>query len=272
MSGEQSMGEFQSIMKDLECTPPLIKLLYITPEKIVASNKLQLTLDMLANKNCLSRFVIDEAHCVSQWGHDFRPDYKKLNMLRDRFPNVPMMALTATATPRVRTDILTQLKLKCCKWFLCSFNRPNLKYIVTPKKTSATTMDDILRVIRKHGNASGIIYCLSRKDCDTMATKLCSEHVPAASYHAGLNDRTRENIQKDWITDKFKVICATIAFGMGIDKPDVRFVLHNSLPKSIEGYYQESGRAGRDGEPSECILYYSYKDMVIFQKMMCSKC
>lgn len=270
MSGEQSVGEFHNIMNDLQRTPPLIKLLYITPEKIMASNKLQSIFDMLANKKCLARFVIDEAHCVSHWGHDFRPDYKKLSLLRERYPSVPIMALTATATPRVRSDILAQLNLKHCKWFLCSFNRPNLKYIVTPKTTS--TMEDIMQVIRKNQNASGIIYCLSRNDCDTMAAKLCTQGIRAASYHAGLSDTTRENVQKDWISEKFKVICATIAFGMGIDKPDVRFVLHYSIPKSIEGYYQESGRAGRDGEPSECILYYNYRDMIIFRKMMDSKC
>lgn len=238
----------------------------------MASNKLQSIFDMLARKNCLARFVIDEAHCVSQWGHDFRPDYKKLSMLRDQYPSVPIMALTATATPRVRQDILTQLNLKGCKWFLCSFNRPNLKYIVKPKKNAATAMEDILQVIRKYGNASGIIYCLSRNDCDTMAEKLRGERVLASSYHAGLSDTDRETVQKDWISEKIKVICATIAFGMGIDKPDVRFVLHYSLPKSIEGYYQESGRAGRDGEPSECILYYNNRDMIIFIKMMESKC
>lgn len=238
----------------------------------MASNRLHSIFKMLADKNLLARFVIDEAHCVSSWGHDFRPDYKKLSILRERYPNVPLMALTATATPRVRIDILAQLNLKHCKWFLCSFNRPNLKYIVTPKKSAATTMEDILQVIKKYRNSSGIIYCLSRNDCDKMAASLCSEGVRASSYHAGLPDTNRETVQKDWISEKVKVICATIAFGMGIDKPDVRFVLHYSLPKSIEGYYQESGRAGRDGEPSECILYYNNRDMIIFRKMMDSKC
>lgn len=254
-------------MTDLECSPPLIKLLYITPEKIFASNKLQDLFDKLTQKKYLARFVIDEAHCVSSWGHDFRPDYKRLNMLRDRYPNVPIMALTATATPRVRTDILAQLNLRQCKWFLCSFNRPNLKYIVEPKKKADTTQD-ILNVISKYKNASGIVYCLSRNDCDKMAQTLCQHGVRAASYHAGLADAKRDNVQKDWITEKVKVVCATIAFGMGIDKPDVRFVLHYSMPKSIEGYYQESGRAGRDGEPSICILYYTNRDMIIFRKMI----
>lgn len=258
-------------MSELECSPPLIKLLYITPEKIFASNKLQDLFDMLAQKKYLARFVIDEAHCVSNWGHDFRPDYKRLNMLRDRYPSVPIMALTATATPRVRTDILAQLNIRHCKWFLCSFNRPNLKYVVTPKKGN-NTLQEILQIIAKYRNASGIVYCLSRNDCDTMAQKLCENGVRAASYHAGLSDTKRDTVQKDWITEKFKVVCATIAFGMGIDKPDVRFVLHYSMPKSIEGYYQESGRAGRDGEPSICILYYNNRDMIIFRKMIDGKC
>lgn len=271
MSGDISAAEFSSIISELECNPPMIKLLYVTPEKIMASSRWQELFDRLARQGQLARFIIDEAHCVSQWGHDFRPDYKKLNFLRENFPTVPIMALTATATPRVRLDILQQLNLKRCKWFLCSFNRPNLKYIVKPKKNTATATDDVMAVIKRFPNASGIIYCLSRNDCDSMAKKLCEKNVRAASYHAGLDDRKRENVQKDWITEKFKVICATIAFGMGIDKPDVRFVLHYSVPKSIEGYYQESGRAGRDGEPSLCILYYSNRDLLIFQKMMHSK-
>lgn len=254
-------------MSDLQCNPPTIKLLYITPEKIFASNKMQDMLDTLAERKYLARFVIDEAHCVSQWGHDFRPDYKKLHVLRERYANVPIMALTATATPRVRKDILAQLNLKHCKWFLCSFNRPNLKYVVKAKK-GGNTMDDILQIIQKFRTASGIIYCLSRNDCDKMAANLCGQGVRASSYHAGLSDTIRENVQKDWITGKFKVICATIAFGMGIDKPDVRYVLHYSIPKSIEGYYQESGRAGRDGLPSVCILYYNNRDTLIFRKMM----
>lgn len=260
-------GEYGAIMTDLMCEPPLLKLLYLTPEKIFASNKIQDIFDKLAEKNYLARFVIDEAHCVSHWGHDFRPDYTKLGMLRSRYRTVPIMALTATATPRVRSDILSQLSLRRCKWFLCSFNRPNLKYVVKPKKGSGT-MEDILAVIKRFRNASGIVYCLSRKDCEEMSVKLCSSGVRAAAYHAGLSDSVRENVQKDWITEKFKVVCATIAFGMGIDKPDVRFVLHYSLPKSIEGYYQESGRAGRDGEPSLCVLYYNNRDMMIFMKMM----
>lgn len=179
------------------------------------------------------------------------------------------MALTATATPRVRIDVLHQLNLKnACKWFLCSFNRPNLKYIVEPKKGPKTAIDMKELIKKKFPRASGIIYCLSRKDCDSMAADLNKSGIKAGSYHAGLPDRVRETVQKDWITNKYKVICATIAFGMGIDKPDVRFVFHFSIPKSIEGFYQESGRAGRDGELATCILYYNYADMVRLRKMM----
>ncbi|XP_037812628.1 Bloom syndrome protein homolog [Lucilia sericata] len=267
-SGDQSIQEQRAIYCDLETTPPRIKILYVTPEKISSSAKFQDLLDTLYQKNSISRFVIDEAHCVSQWGHDFRPDYKRLGILRKRFPKVNTMALTATATPRVRLDILKQLNLTKPKWFLSSFNRSNLKYTVLPKK-GAATLEDIKTFIRSRPSTdSGIIYCLSRKECDDVAKSMCSAGVRACAYHAGLSDSVRESRQKDWITNKVRVICATIAFGMGIDKPDVRFVLHYSLPKSIEGYYQEAGRAGRDGELAHCILYYNYGDMLRYRKMM----
>ncbi|EDW83836.2 uncharacterized protein Dwil_GK13825 [Drosophila willistoni] len=268
MSGEQSMSDAMTIYRDLESHPPLVKLLYVTPEKISSSARFQDTLDTLNSNNYISRFVIDEAHCVSQWGHDFRPDYKKLGILRKRFPNVPTMALTATATPRVRLDILSQLNLTQCKWFLSSFNRSNLRYKVLPKK-GASTLEDISAFIKSRpANSSGIIYCLSRKECDDVSQKMCKAGIRSVAYHAGLSDTERESRQKDWILSKVRVICATIAFGMGIDKPDVRFVLHYSLPKSIEGYYQEAGRAGRDGDIAECILYYNYSDMLRLKKML----
>ena len=245
--------------------------MYVTPEKISSSAKFQDLLDSLYARNAINRFVIDEAHCVSQWGHDFRPDYKKLGILRKRFPKVNTMALTATATPRVRLDILKQLNLNAPKWFLSSFNRSNLKYSVLPKK-GVSTLDDIKTFIRSRPSTdSGIIYCLSRKECDDVAQSMCSAGIRSCAYHAGLSDSVRESRQKDWITNKIRVICATIAFGMGIDKPDVRFVLHFSMPKSIEGYYQEAGRAGRDGELAHCILYYNYADMLRYRKMMDSK-
>ncbi|XP_075146230.1 Bloom syndrome helicase isoform X2 [Haematobia irritans] len=267
-SGDQSLQEQRAIYCDLETTPPRIKILYVTPEKISSSAKFQDLLDTLYANNCIARFVIDEAHCVSQWGHDFRPDYKRLGILRKRFPKVPTMALTATATPRVRMDILKQLNLQNPKWFLSSFNRSNLKYTVLPKKGS-TTVEDIKNfILSRPATDSGIIYCLSRKECDDVAQRMCKSGIKSCSYHAGLSDSVRESRQKDWITNKYRVICATIAFGMGIDKPDVRFVLHYSLPKSIEGYYQEAGRAGRDGDTAHCILYYNYSDMMRYRKMM----
>ncbi|XP_069186238.1 recQ-like DNA helicase BLM isoform X1 [Procambarus clarkii] len=245
-----------------------LKLLYVTPEKISASQKFSSILESLYQRQKLARFVIDEAHCVSQWGHDFRPDYKKLNILRQRFPGVPTIALTATATPRVRVDILHQLGLTDPKWFLSSFNRANLKYVVLPKKGKKICNEIAALINAKYRNQSGIVYCLSRNECDTTASDLAKAGIKAVSYHAGLTDTKRVSVQTDWINDKFKVVCATIAFGMGIDKPDVRFVIHYSLPKSIEGYYQESGRAGRDGEIAECILFYSYQDMHRIRKMI----
>ncbi|CRL05522.1 CLUMA_CG017980, isoform A [Clunio marinus] len=267
LTGEMSQADSKRIFSDLGSLNPKIKLLYVTPEKISASSVLQEILDKLNSRGNLARVVIDEAHCVSVWGHDFRPDYKKLGELKKRYPKVPVMALTATANPRVRFDVVNQLGIKNCKWFLCSFNRPNLKYIVTPK-SGPKTLNDIIQLIKsKFSRSSGIIYCLARKDCDTTAEKLKISNIKAASYHAGMSDKERERVQNGWIADKFLVICATIAFGMGIDKPDVRYVIHFAMPKSIEGYYQESGRAGRDGDIATCILYYNYSDKVRYMNL-----
>lgn len=268
LSGEVSTQDARDIYSDINSNKPKIRLLYITPEKIAASTSLQDVFTTMYSKGTLARIVIDEAHCVSTWGHDFRPDYKRLGELKRRFPNVPIIALTATANPRVRADVVHQLSIPNCKWFLSSFNRPNLKYIVLPKKGSSA-LNDIIQMIKvKYPKCSGIIYCLSRKDCETTAEKLQMQNISAICYHAGLSDKVREKVQRDWIADKVKIVCATIAFGMGIDKPDVRFVIHYSLPKSIEGYYQEAGRAGRDGKISTCILYYSYSDKVRYLNMI----
>ncbi|XP_044048027.1 Bloom syndrome protein homolog isoform X2 [Siniperca chuatsi] len=261
-SGDKSDSEAGRIYMQLSRKDPIIKLLYVTPEKVSASNRLISALQNLYERGLLARFVIDEAHCVSQWGHDFRPDYKRLHELRQKFPNVPMMALTATATPRVQKDILNQLNMTRPQVFTMSFNRTNLKYAVLPKKPKKVDEDCITWIKKHYPRDSGIVYCLSRNDCDAMAESLQRAGILALSYHAGLHDGDREYVQTKWINqDGCQVICATIAFGMGIDKPDVRYVIHASLPKSVEGYYQESGRAGRDGEISHCILFYSYTDV-----------
>lgn len=258
-----------SVYSDLRSAQPSLRLLYVTPEKVSASGRLLDALSRLHANGRLSRFVIDEAHCVSQWGHDFRPDYKKLSVLREKFSGVPMMALTATATPRVRTDILHQLGMRDPKWFLQSFNRPNLRYEIRLKSGKVGTAREVLEVVEgKFARQSGIIYCFSRKECDDLAEELSKNGVPAVAYHAGLDDPKRNAVQQRWIDDKVRVVCATIAFGMGVDKPDVRFVVHYTLPKSMEGFYQESGRAGRDGRPASCLLFYSFADVQRIRRMV----
>ncbi|XP_068847489.1 recQ-like DNA helicase BLM isoform X2 [Capricornis sumatraensis] len=269
LTGDKTDSEATSIYLQLSKKDPIIKLLYVTPEKVCASNRLISTLENLYERGLLARFVIDEAHCVSQWGHDFRPDYKRMNILRQKFPSVPVMALTATANPRVQKDILTQLKILRPQVFSMSFNRHNLKYYVLPKKPKKVAFDCLEWIRKHHPHDSGIIYCLSRRECDTMAETLQNDGLAALAYHAGLSDSARDEVQHKWINqDGCQVICATIAFGMGIDKPDVRFVIHASLPKSVEGYYQESGRAGRDGEISHCILFYTYHDVTRLKRLI----
>ncbi|KAL6428433.1 hypothetical protein ACFW04_008600 [Cataglyphis niger] len=268
LSSSITDNQAEAVYRELAKKEPVLKILYVTPEKISASPKLCNTLTILYERELLARFVIDEAHCVSQWGHDFRPDYKRLKCLRDNYPKVPTIALTATATPRVRTDILHQLGMTNPKWFMSSFNRPNLRYSIISKKGKNCSDEVIAMIMTKYRNACGIVYCLSRKDCDDYATQMKKNGIKALSYHAGLTDNQRSNCQGRWISDEIHVICATIAFGMGIDKPNVRFVIHAALPKSIEGYYQESGRAGRDGEIADCVLFYNYADMHRIRKMI----
>ncbi|KAM5291538.1 recQ-like DNA helicase BLM isoform 1-T1 [Glossophaga mutica] len=269
LTGDKTDSEATSIYLQLSKKDPIIKLLYVTPEKVCASNRLISTLENLYERKLLARFVIDEAHCVSQWGHDFRQDYKRMSMLRQKFPSVPVMALTATANPRVQKDILTQLKILRPQVFTMSFNRHNLKYYVLPKKPKKVAYDCLEWIRKHHPYDSGIIYCLSRRECDTMADTLQKHDLAALAYHAGLSDSARDEVQHKWINqDGCQVICATIAFGMGIDKPDVRFVIHASLPKSVEGYYQESGRAGRDGETSHCLLFYTYYDVTRLKRLI----
>lgn len=269
LTGDITDADASKTYMQLSKKDPIIKLLYVTPEKVCASNRLLSALENLYDRKLLARFVIDEAHCVSQWGHDFRKDYKRLNMLRKKFHSVPMMALTATANPRVQKDIQNQLEMLKPQVFTMSFNRHNLKYDVLPKKPKKVAMDCLEWIKKYHPHDSGIIYCLSRHECDTTAAILRKEGLAALAYHAGLTDSNRDLVQKKWVNQEgCQVICATIAFGMGIDKPDVRYVIHASLPKSIEGYYQESGRAGRDGEMSHCLLFYSYSDVTRLRRLI----
>ena len=230
------------------------RLLYVAPERLMLDGFLERAL----NWN-IEQIAIDEAHCISEWGHDFRPEYRELKKLRRHLPDVPIMALTATATERVRKDIVNQLHLQDARCYVASFNRPNITYRVVPK---SSPYEQVLAFIRARPNESGIIYCASRKTADSLAEKLNSDGIKAKPYHAGLEAKDRAKHQEHFLRDDTRVITATIAFGMGINKPNVRFVLHHDLPKNIESYYQETGRAGRDGLPSECVLLFSASDVV----------
>ena len=230
-----------------------LRILYVAPERLA----LPAFRDFLRTLR-VELIAIDEAHCISEWGHDFRPAYRNLNGLRLEFPDVPLIALTATATEKVREDIITQLGLHTTKTFRSSFNRTNLGYLVLPKGRDA--FDALVKLRRNHELGSAIIYCGSRKDTERLAEELSARGLTALPYHAGLDNSVRRTTQEKFIHDEVSTIVATIAFGMGIDKPDIRLVVHYDLPKTIEGYYQETGRAGRDGLPSECVLFYSYAD------------
>ena len=235
-----------------------IKLLYVSPEKLVSSS-----FQNFLKQIKISLFAIDEAHCISAWGHDFRKEYTQLGTIKNRFPDVPVIALTATADKITRKDIVRQLHLKNPRIFISSFDRPNLELTVLPAQKR---LQAIINFVKKRKNDSGIIYCLSRKQTEKVASALQQENISASYYHAGLDSHTRSKTQENFIHGRTQIIVATIAFGMGIDKSNVRFVIHHNLPKNIEGYYQEIGRAGRDGLPSETVLFYTIADVILLRR------
>ncbi|MCU0433777.1 MAG: DNA helicase RecQ [Bacteroidia bacterium] len=261
LNSSLTKAEIAQVRKDI--TSGITKLLYVAPESLTKEENISFLRDIR-----ISFFAIDEAHCISEWGHDFRPEYRRLRPMIEEIGQVPIIALTATATPKVQQDILKTLGMTGANIFKSSFNRNNLYYEVRPKKD---VVKEIIRYVKKQPGKSGIIYCLSRKKVEELAETLKVNGIKALPYHAGLDAQTRANTQDKFLMEDIDVIVATIAFGMGIDKPDVRFVIHHDIPKSLEGYYQETGRAGRDGGEGNCLVFYSYDDILKLEKFMKGK-
>ena len=258
INSSQSMMEQRAIETDL--ISGKIKLLYVSPEKLVSQSFVPLMRQLTVNL-----IAIDEAHCISAWGHDFRPEYTKMAFLKKNFPTIPIVALTATADKVTRKDIIQQLNFDNPEVFISSFNRPNLSLKVLPAQKR---IDRIVAFVKGRPKDAGIIYCMSRKSTESIAQKLKARNFKAEAYHAGMSTSNRSKIQEDFINDKIDIVCATVAFGMGIDKSNVRWVMHYNMPRNIEGYYQEIGRAGRDGVASDTILFYSYQDVVFWNDMI----
>ncbi len=260
-----TLNSLERVQRERDVLKGAIKLLYVAPERLVSGNFLSF-LDQVDRTIGLSLLAVDEAHCVSEWGHDFRPEYRQLGQLRLRYPYVPMMALTATATERVRQDILEQLRLNDPHIHIASFNRPNLYYEVRQKNKAS--FGELVQLLREQSDAPVIIYCQSRKSVDELSESLRNQGIRALSYHAGMTNEQRNENQSRFIRDDVSVLVATIAFGMGIAKPDVRAVIHYDLPRNLEGFYQESGRAGRDGLPAQCIIFFNHGDRTKIEYMI----
>jgi len=262
-----SLGRKEIAQVKEDIASGVTKLLYVAPETLTKDENLE----FFSNAN-ISFVAVDEAHCISEWGHDFRPEYRNIRSMIERIgTNIPAMALTATATPKVQTDIVKSLEMHNERKFISSFNRPNLYYEVRPKLNKEQTIKEILQILKGAGSPSAIIYVQARKTTEELAEMLRLNGISAAPYHAGMDSKTRANVQDAFLSEEVKVICATIAFGMGIDKPDVRVVIHYDIPKSIENYYQETGRGGRDGLEGSCYAFYAPKDIYKLEKFLRDK-
>lgn len=263
-------AETNRLMQAMTDKNTRLKLIYATPEKLAKSKRFMSKLQKSYEMGLLARIAIDEVHCCSQWGHDFRPDYKFLGVLKPMFPDIPILGLTATATSKITIDVQKMLSIEGCMVFRASFNRPNLYYEIRPKPSNQKECIDMLEDLLKHrfANKSGIIYTTSIKECEELRQELRKRGLRVSGYHANLETNVRSSVHKKWLTGEYQAVVATIAFGLGIDKPDVRFIIHHCLSKSMENFYQESGRAGRDGERAECILMYRLADVFKLSTMV----